>query len=186
MKNIEDLLPMLETGDIVLFYTPFKWSKIRTYLSAAIRFFAGTKYNHAGVVVRNWGKAMLNEAQAVGIITEPCATRLKGCYIKVMRRIDINERPEKYYAVRANQMLGNTKYDFAGTLWHQLIYNISYKITGVKRWFGKTGKEAENRMYCYEYAAWLHSDLFPEWWKVELHLMRYDSRFKTIFKGNVK
>lgn len=186
MIKVDHLLPLLRTGDIVLFYTPFKWYKIRTYLSALIRFFASTKYNHSGVVVRDWGKAMLNEAQAVGIITEPCSTRLRNCNIKVLRRWDIRDRPEKYYAVRANGKIGNTKYDFFGTLVHQLYAGVSYWLTDKRRWIGKKGKEAADRMYCYEYSAWVHSDLFPEWWKIDLHLMRYDSRFETIYKGDVK
>lgn len=186
MSNLNELLPILKTGDIILFYTPFRWYKIRTYLSALIRFFASTKYNHAGVVVNSWGVPMLNEAQAVGIITEPCYTRLKGCYVKVLRRADIDDLNEKDLAKKINSRLGNTKYDFSGTLVHQLVFNISNWLFNNYWWVGKTGEDAAARMYCYEYAGWVHRDLYTEWWKINLAEMRYDSRLKTIFKGKLK
>jgi hypothetical protein len=185
MIKAENLIAHLETGDVILFYNPFKWYKIRTYLSALIRFFASTKYNHAGIVVNNWTVPTLNEAQAVGIIAEPCVTRLKGCEVMVLRRHDIYDRPERYYAVRSNSKLGNTKYDFFGTLVHQLFYNVWYWLTGKRIWIGKKGKDAANRMYCYEYAGWVHSDLFPRWWKINLSEVPYDVRFKNVFTGKV-
>lgn len=182
--KISNLILTLRTGDIILFYKPFKWYKIRTYLSWIIRKIAMTKYNHAGVVVNNWYIPFLNEAQGVGLITESCHTRLVGCHIKIMRRLDIDSISEASLAVKANGIIGNTKYDFMGLV-HQLVLNTWYKISGKKIWIGKKGDDASRRMYCYEYAAWVHNDLYPEWWKIDLPAMRYDSRFKVIFKGKI-
>ena len=183
-RKLSKILLSLETGDTVLFFKPFVWYKIRTYLSWIIRTVAFTKYNHAGVVVSNWYTPFLNEAQGVGIITEPCSTRLVGCCVKIIRRIDSNKLSEAGVAIKANDKLGNTKYDFMGLV-HQLIFNIWYKISDKKIWVGKKGNDASRRMYCYEYAAWVHDDLYPEWWKIELSEMRYDGRFKDIFEGKI-
>lgn len=167
------------TGDIILFHTKVRWYKPLTWLTAAIRFFSKSYYNHAGTVVINWDVTFLNEAIETGVISIPLKDRLDGKDIKVLRRKTMRVT-EKVFATKANSKLGHTGYDFSGLLWYQLIF----QLTGC--WLGHTGKAAEGRMYCGEYSGWTHQDLFPEYWKTAPADIDRNEGFLTIFKGIYK
>lgn len=171
----------LQTGDVVLFYTKFVWYRPITWLAIAIRKIAKVHYNHAGVVVSNWGVLFLNEALGHGVKSIPLQKRLQGTEIKVLRRAVPKE--EATLAILANSVLGYTPYDFKGTLLDQLRYHINKK----KKWYGWLDvPEAEKRMYCYEYAMWVHSDIYPHWWKVDLHEVNYNMKYLySIFEGKI-
>ena len=109
----------LKTGDIILFRTPFKVFNPISYLSASIRFFASIKYNHAGIIIKNWDVPFVNEAVGRGVISMPYIDR-KADKIKILRpAFDINE---KELAQKANSALGKTPYDFSGLLFWQLLF----------------------------------------------------------------
>ena len=150
-----ELQKHLKTGDIIISRTGFKWYSPISYLSAAIRFFAKTKYNHAALVLFNWGKPFANEAIGRGVIAHPFGTRLKGKQIMVLRPIFI--KSEKEIATKANSNIGLSKYDVIGLIWQAI-----YLTTG--KWYGKRGKESIKRQYCFEYVAWVYN--LPNYWRV--------------------
>lgn len=156
MKIVE-IEKVLETGDVVVSRTNFRWNYPLGYLSAIIRFFAKTEYNHAALVVFNWGKPFTNEAIGNGVVAHPFGNRLKGKKIKVLRLYDPDS--EQVIAMKANSKVGVAKYDVIG-----LIYQAIYLTTG--KWFGKTEEASEKRMYCFEYVAWVYEYIFTEYWRV--------------------
>jgi hypothetical protein len=181
-KKFEDIKDTLKTGDIIVFYTPFNWKKIPTYLAALIRFFAKVKYNHCAVYVKNWGQGFINEAIDKGVIPEIASHRLRNVHVKIIRNPRVGTVPEDVIARKANRVLGYTKYDYLGTMFHQLIWQLS----GKRWWIGpKTREEAEKKMYCYEYAAWVHEEYYPNWWKIDLDEMLHDPKSEILFEGTL-
>lgn len=180
--RFEQLDSQLQTGDIVLFYSPFNWKRPMSYLSAAIRFFAAVRYNHAAVYVSNWGVGFINEAVGRGLVPEIASHRLRNVSVKILRPPADYNKKEEGVARKANSLLGYTRYDFAGTLWFQLLFNLF----GKKKWFGPTSRKAAmDRMYCYEYAAWVHEDIFPYWWKIDLESVVFSPKMFVVYEGNV-
>lgn len=127
-----------------------------TWLAAAIRLFTGVRYNHAGVVVENWGTLFINEALGNGIRARPLKKYLhrpSSSYLILRPKNPyFNER---FFAVTANDLLG-TKYGFK-----DIFYQAWYRVTGV--WHGRTEAKAANAMVCTEYVAYLHG--LRQWWK---------------------
>lgn len=144
-----------------------------SWLSATIRFFAGIKYNHVGVVVLIWGKPFILEAVGKGIIATIYYRRVHGKDIKISRpnrKID-----EKEFAVEAVSYL-STKYDVLGLIFYQLIYTLTGK------WLGGNESNENKRMYCYEYVALLNKEDYPSWYKVNTKEFLYGSWHKEIEK----
>lgn len=174
----------LKTGDIVLFHSDFKFYSPISYLSAAIRFFADIYYNHVGIIIKNWDVPMVNEAVGRGIISDIVTDRLRGKEIKILR--PKFEFLEKELAIKANNKLGNTGYDFSGLLFYQLIFQLT------KVWIGTKNKQrAEKRMYCYEYVAFLINqikpDIYQDWWEIDPNKLINDSdNFEVTFEGKYR
>lgn len=168
-------LSEFKTGDIILFHTNLIWYSPMSWLSALIRFFTKCHYNHVGVVVLNWNVPFLNEAIETGVLPITLKDRLDGRKIRVIRPIkDVDERS---FAMKANDKLGHTGYDFSGLLFYQLIY----QLTG--HWLGHTGNHADGRMYCGEYAAFCHSEIFEKWWQTAPSDIHNSKEYYTIFEG---
>jgi len=164
----------LKSGDRVFVRNTLVWYKPMSWLATLIRSIAKIKYNHTGVIVRNWGEPFVNEAIAKGIYPIPASKDLKGKYVRIDRyKYDINE---KVFCVKANTKIGN-KYDFWGLLWHQLLFQIFHI------WVGHTKEFAEDKMYCYEYGAWCFDWVFPEWWKIDPIKYLEHEDFEVIFEG---
>lgn len=167
-----------KTGDIILFHTKLKWHNPMSWLSALIRMFTKCRYNHVGIVVENWGVPFLNEAIETGIISIPLKDRLNGREMRIIRQITPIV-PEKEFAVKANDRLGRTGYDFSGLLWFQLIY----QLTG--HWLGHTGEAAKSRMYCAEYVAFMYPEVFERWWQIAPVDIHNSKEFSTLFEGSI-
>lgn len=167
----------LKSGDRIFVRTKFVWYKPLTIISAIIRAVAGVKYNHVEIVVRNWDIPFVNGAIFNGIISRQAIDELSGKQIRVVRR----KEPivERDFCVRANSRIGTTKYDFAGLLFHQLVY----QLTNMRLWIGRSEEKADNRMACYEYAAWCYKDI--DWWKADPVTMINDEDYYLIFEGKV-
>jgi hypothetical protein len=173
--KIKDIERQLKTGDIIVSRTNFKWYSPLSYLSAAIRFFAKTKYNHAELVVFNWDRCYTNEAVGRGVISSIFGTRTVGKQIRVLRpRFNISE---KYIATEANSKLGITPYDVIG-----LIHQAIYLSTGV--WLGKRSNDADKRMYCFEYVAWVYDMDF--WYRTTPKDIIDNRNFETIIVTKVE
>jgi len=167
-----------KTGDIILFHTPVKWYSPMSWLAGLIRVFTKCRYNHVGVVILNWGVPFLNEATATGVTTMPLKDRFGDSPIRILRYN--NPIKEDTFAIKANDKVGHTGYDFSGLLWFQLIY----QLTG--HWLGHTGAAAEGKMYCGEYAAWMFPKAFPEPWKTAPSVIYNSTKFKVKFEGMYK
>ena len=166
----------LRTGDIVLSRTPFSWLNPISYLSFLIRKFGQADYNHAALVVSNWNKPFINEVIGIGITSHSFGTRLKGKDIRIIR--PNNPPTEKEIANRANEKIGITKYDFIG-----LIYQAIYLTTG--KWLGKNYEKAGERMYCFEYVAWVYDTIFPHWWKVTPSEVINSKEFRIVLEAKI-
>lgn len=166
----------LQTGDVVLFHTKFKWNSPMSWLAAIIRKFIKFPYNHVGIIVNNWDKPFLNESNDKGVNSTVALDRLKDRKIKILRPKDIiNERE---IAIKANSRLGITKYDVLGLIFYQLIY----KLTG--KWVASSRtNNTERLMYCSEYAAWVYSTEFTEWYKVDPKDLGNSDFFETIYEN---
>lgn len=140
-----------QTGDLVFFRDSFSWNPM-SWLATLIRFFAGVKYNHVGIVIGT----DIFEAIGRGIVRRPLLQRISGRKIKVNRRK--SHLPDEIIKQRAFYNLGR-KYDFAGLLWFQLWFQL------FKHWIGfKSPEKAARKFYCYEFVAYVHDE--KDWWKV--------------------
>lgn len=174
-KKVLDL-NTLQTGDIYVMHSPLVWYKPKSWLSALIRMFTKSYWNHAGIFVSDWGVIFANEAEATGIITSPAKDRFKGLTILIRRpKAPIDE---KMFAVKVNYKVGVTGYDFSGILFYQIIY----QLTG--HWLGTNSKEkAEKRMYCSEYVGWAYNT--DKWWEVVPRDIASSDLFEDIWQGEV-
>ena len=162
----------LKTGDLILVHTPFNALKPVTYLSASIRFFDKTYYNHCKLVVRNIGDVMfINEALAGGIENCNADYNLKGKKIIVLR-------PKKELAneiafiVKANSFVGDTEYYFFA-----LVKQLIYLTTGY--WIKSKWQKTPTKFYCSEYCAYMHN--MKEWWKIAPRDLLQSDLFEIIY-----
>lgn len=114
-------------------------------------------YSHVAMVIYvlpDMNTIGVAEAQAKGIII----TRYNNYYnhpsIKYIERIEeLTEDEKKKISEIAYQAVEKTtRYDFLG-----ILYQMWYTITG--KWKGKTGEQAEKRLYCSEAFATWHDEI---------------------------
>ena len=160
----------LQTGDLIGVKTPLSVSPM-SWLSLAIREVAKIEYNHMMVVVKNWDKITINEAIGRGVLPTVAEHRLKPNIDYLVLRPKNPVLSERDFALRANEILTYTGYDFKGLFIDQLTLQLFHK------WKGRTGDDAMKKMYCYEYAAYCYKELYPEWWQIDPKFMLTDDRF---------
>src|ERR1700744_652377 len=78
-------LDEIKTGDIIEAHTYWCWYKPLTYLSACIRLFDKTFYNHCKMVIVIGNRPFITEALASGICLENAKDNLKGKKIIILR-----------------------------------------------------------------------------------------------------
>lgn len=101
-----------KTGMIVGYYTPFNiWGPL-TWLPALIRLFKKNKYDHVGVVIRNWDMPFINEPARGGLKAYPAKQRLKGKKV-IIGKFD-TKMGERQIAMKANSQLGVTGHSRPG------------------------------------------------------------------------
>lgn len=165
----------LQTGDVIIFHDPLIWHSPMTWLCWAIRKVTKSYWNHAGVVIEDWGVPFFNEAEAQGVMSDPIADRLVGYTIYVRRPVVPVD--EKAFAVKANNKLGVTGYFFAG-----LVYQLIFQWTHC--WTGPASQErAATKMYCSEYVAFLYN--MDKFWEVTPQALAISPIFTDVFMGEV-
>lgn len=164
----------MKTGDIIFFKTNFCWYKPASWLSTAIRLIANIEYNHVGLIILIWDRIFVLEALGKGIILTPYEKRINNKKIKITR--PYREINEKEYATEAMSYL-STKYDYAGLLFHQLIYMIT------KKWIGGSENKEIKRFYCYEFVAFMNKKDYPNWHKVNSLEILYADWHELIYKN---
>ena len=167
-------LSEIKTGDVVLVHTYFCWYKPLTYLSALIRFFDKTFYNHCKLVVKNIGDVMfINEALAGGIENSNAAYNLKGKKILVLRPKQALQ-DEINFIVKTNSFVGDTSYYFFA-----LVKQLVYLTTGY--WIKTKWQKTPKKFYCSEYCAYMHN--MKDWWKVAPRDLLQSELFETIYEN---
>ena len=159
-----------EAGDIVFFRDSFGWNPM-SWLATLIRWIAGIKYNHVGVVAVDGNDYFIVEAIGRGIVSRPLFPRLQNRKVKIRRL----KTPLPTVSGRAFSMVG-AKYDFAGLLWYQLLFHL------VGDWFGyKSPEKAARKFYCYEFAAWCVG--WVNWWMVNPKEFLNSDLFADIYEN---
>lgn len=174
-----------QTGDIILIKVNHFSAWYRFALGKAIQFVEGF-YHHGGHIAR--GK--IYEADTKVIRSNP-EERLAGDNIIVLRlRKPLTEWERTLYEQISDEALGR-KYDFWGTLFHQLIYVLTFR----KIWIGKTGKAARKRPYCTELAVEAIHQIrgyFQQPWKLgpsgllKLAPLYYDVVFEGVYHRDIR
>lgn len=144
----------IQTGDIIV-------TKNKHMLSCLIRKITGSKWSHAEVIAR-WENTIYESVGAVGwgVRGIDLDRYLKNREFIILRnkkwdKIPMTEKDETEILRIINSKKG-VKYDFWSLLYYQLIFQIS------KKWIGRTRRDAENRFYCSEFAAYVNK--FLAWW----------------------
>lgn len=171
----------LANGDIIL----IKKNKFNTWyervLAKAIQLFDGCYYHHAQMYFDDkiWEANKTIEANEV--------STLKGHEIIVLRPNRYLDYSEEINIRRQLDSYLGQKYDYAGTMLHQLLYILSLR----RVWIGRTGKKARKRMYCTEFVTTIMHDTrgyFPEKHKIGPYklLILGPLYYHAVFEGEVK
>lgn len=164
----------LKTGDVVLIrQNTFKIYNPITWVAEGIRIFCRTRYNHCGVIVKNWGVPVLNEAKAIGVVSTPVDIALNNKEVVIRRFRGLVD--EKEFAIRANSYLGKTPYDF----WSLFIVQPVFIVFG--KWIGKSGKSADKKHNCSEYCYVTYHN--SKAYKMSPKDLLIDKDFVTIYEG---
>ncbi len=159
----------LKTGDIL-------HCTGSSLLSKLIRKFTKSRYSHTAIVIECWGQPYVVGAQKNGVNVRHYEEWLKEYkYDFIVSRPIFSFKPHQL-SIKSFSKVGVTRYDFASLLWYQ----PKYIITG--KWKGKNKPDADKRMYCSEYVAWIYD--LPSWWKlspneVYQYCINNKSKYKT-------
>lgn len=167
-----------KTGDVLHRHAPFLWYKPSRYVSVLIRLITKSWSGHTAMIVYVFGNPMVVESDDGKIQLTPYKIWANDAEI-VIGRIEISNRKRRKLSAYALSQLGKA-YDFKGTVIDQLILQFRGK------WYGHTGINAEDKMYCSEFISWCYNKLlamYPDWYKTPPSTMYADARFKWIFVG---
>lgn len=174
----------LEVGDIILTHTKFnpKEDKV-SILSALIRYFTNNYWNHAKYVVRVGNELMIQEALAHGIVERTLEDALIDRDILIMKPVTKLTRDEKSLYSKYSKRLKGVKYDYFGTMFFQLIKQLTGK------WIGSRDVKLETPKYCSEAPMTLHhlvKGIIKKPWGYSPADIRNDNYFKPVWAGIVK
>ena len=173
---------------------PFVWKIPMRYMSAAIRFFTRSYYNHTALLEEyEDGSRKIVEMNANGINRHDYDEWAQDYLIEVHRPMFDVEHGKAQTIIDLCVEL-KLKYDYRGTLWYQMVWSIGKAIN---RWFGTNIKwmgytsagKAAQRFYCSEFVGWvfnkLNSVLFAEWWRLAPDEIKEQAKdiFETDFEG---
>ena len=181
-KNKKELvMSELLPGDVVLFYHPFSILDPISIVTLLIRKICKTKYNHAGILVKNWDKWFLCESVNRGVLARIAEIQLNGSIICILRSKSCSPKTDaevKALSIKINSYLG-ARYDFMSLVYYQLIYSFKHK------WQGKTRSAATDKLFCYEYVENCYPTLFNEPWKALPNDFEDNKEFEIKFIGKI-
>jgi len=139
---------MVRSGDIILIRT-------KSLIGTLIRFFQnlwGVKcpYNHVAIIAYDKGVYYVYESLSTGFVRTPYTqwdTKNKE-FIIIRPTFDFNKEKVDNLCLK----LIGTKYDFVGTLWMQLIQQVSDERINIGT---KNKQKAGKRLYCSEAIAFI-------------------------------
>lgn len=167
-----------KTGDIVHRHAPFVWYKLGRWISWLIRKVTKSWSGHTAMIVWVFGEPMVYESDEGHVRPITYKQWAKDAEI-VITRFEMSNRKRRKLAKISTSQLGK-EYDFKGTIIDQFILQIRGK------WYGYTGDNAEDKMYCSEYIAWCYNKLlkmYADWFKTPPSKMYADNRFKRLYTG---
>lgn len=147
----------MKNFDIGLVRRKFTWHP-GSWLSAAVRFFTGSRYNHSFLFYT------IGRVDCVIEATE------RGVYITPFQEWQ-KKYPHELRVIRLTKYTGDPKklvssfgkyYDYTSLFRHQVVHQIQ-RWFGVKKWKGRTGEKAAEKLYCSELVAYVFN--VPEWWR---------------------
>ena len=143
----------LEKGDVLSCISNGKLAKL-------IKAFTKSRINHSAYVVDVWEELYVIDSQRDGSNLRKLEEwKEKYNYqVVIHRKREYSEKTYKAEAKKALEKSGMTPYDFKSLLWYQPIYQITGK------WKGKKNEDAEKRMYCSEFVAYVIG--LPEYWRL--------------------
>jgi hypothetical protein len=129
-----------------------------SWLSVLVRFFTGCRYNHAFILYEINYVPCVIEATIEGVIITPLE-EWKQKYPHEVKLIELKD-----YTFDAGKLISSLgkDYDFASLIRYQFKHQIQ-RWFGIKKWTGKTGEIAANKLYCSELVAYCYN--VPEWWR---------------------
>ena len=129
-------------------------------LAKLIQKFTKSRINHSAYVIEIWNELFIIDSQRDGTNLRPIKEweRMYSYEYRVHRRVELSKEEYQRQAEKAISKSGNTPYDFKSLLWYQPRYQIFGK------WKGKKDEEAEGRMYCSEFVAWVLG--MENWWEL--------------------
>lgn len=143
-------------------------------LSRIIRKLTKGRVNHSALAIEVWGELFIIDAQKDGTNLRPISEwnkKYKYSY-KIFRPTDFSTEIRS----KAISKIGSTPYDFLSLIVWQPIYILTGK------WHGRSKENADDRMYCSEYIAWLFN--YENWWQLSpqavYDIMENDPRFSRI------
>ena len=153
---------LIKTGDILLEHTKFQPFKVPvSILSLLIRIFTGSKWNHAGIAVRENGKVYIIDSLAKGVVKRTWEEfrQPENKEVSLWRvKSNYQYRTMAETKEEANSMVG-LPYDLANLLIHQFV-NLVFKV-----WIGKV-EQAQDKLACSELVAYLYRGIYPNWYKL--------------------
>jgi hypothetical protein len=128
-----------------------------SFIAKAIQLFCRSRINHTALVISIQNILYVIDADGHGVNPKLFDVWMMKNNFKFL----ISRPDPEFYNIsditnRALSKAGHTRYDFASLFWHQL----KYQVTG--KWTGKTRIDAEKRMYCSEFVAWVFN--IPHWY----------------------
>lgn len=152
----------IETGDIGLVRRELSLNPV-SWVSAAIRFFTGCRYNHTVLfVVTNSAQIFVVEAVETGVqmITLDRWLKKYKHELKVVRTLE--KKPLNIQS-KILSYLG-TPYDYTSLFIHQVRLQLGRWFGGdLSKWSGRTDETgAAKKLYCSELAAIVYG--WPKWW----------------------
>lgn len=163
----------LRPGDIILYRNEFILKEPMTYVSAAVRYFTNSYYNHCAIVVETEQGLMINEAIAEGIVSRPLEEHLERTKSKICVLRSKQPVYDRSLNDRAMSKVG-AEYDFMSLI----VYQVIYRTTGI--WIGRKRQSAERVMVCSEYVAWVYS--MPEWWLASVKEIQQSDLFEVVYQ----
>lgn len=156
----EQFLKMRD-GDIILIKKNNFKNWYEKILAKGIQVFDGVYYHHAQM----WFNGIWEANRRIEC--NPIST-LTGHNIIVLRpNIELLSSEKDHIQFLLLKYQGQ-KYDYWGTLFHQVIYILSLR----RLWIGRTGRKAKKKMYCTEFVTSVMNDVrgyFPEQHKIGPH-----------------
>jgi uncharacterized protein YycO len=170
----------IESGDVGLVRRYATWNPL-SWISAAVRFFTGSRWNHAIAFIELPQGLFVIEAVETGV--RMCSYynwKQKYGYDLLVIRYCNPEFSKHEIEKRLIFHLGKP-YDFTALINHQVVFQVA-RWFGNRKWIGRTNKSgADEQIYCSELIAIAYN--FEKWWTYTAEDLRHENH-QVIYEGS--